>query len=196
MATFKELTTTFSTAVGPRRYILPSLVLAIGAFLDFFLIRYGLLDAESPFAFLPFVLGVILAGVLVLWWLLDYAADSRSELKDIMNIEEALDGLSTYFDEGTQIFDAAVTGDAQLHEWDTRRRAWQQAVQEHLQENFGLRERNMFRNVVLLQPHVIQGSHNDEHNRKRALTAQQLEKIRDTIIRYSDLAAKRRADNT
>ena len=142
------------------------------------------------------MLGVILAGVLVLWWLLDYAADSRSELKDIMNIEEALDGLSTYFDEGTQIFDAAVTGDAQLHEWDTRRRAWQQAVQEHLQENFGLRERNMFRNVVLLQPHVIQGSHNDEHNRKRALTAQQLEKIRDTIIRYSDLAAKRRADNT
>ena len=53
-----------------------------------------------------------------------------------------------------------------------------------------------FRNVVLLQPHVIQGSYNDEHNRKRSLTAQQLEKIRDTIIRYSDLAAKRRADNT
>ena len=35
-----------------------------------------------------------------------------------------------------------------------------------------------------------------EHNRKRSLTAQQLEKIRDTIIRYSDLAAKRRAENT
>ncbi|MGV1013909.1 MAG: hypothetical protein ACOYB4_02960 [Methyloceanibacter sp.] len=68
-------------------------------------------------------------------------------------------------------------------------------MQEHLQDNFGLRERNMFRNVVLLQPHVIQGSYNDEHNRKRALTAQQLEKIRDTIIRYSDLAAKRRAEN-
>ncbi len=49
---------------------------------------------------------------------------------------------------------------------------------------------------MVLQPHVIQGSHNDEHNRKRALTAQQLEKIRDTIIRYSDLAVKRRADNT
>ena len=49
---------------------------------------------------------------------------------------------------------------------------------------------------MVLQPHVIQGSHNDEHNRKRALTAQQLEKIRDTIIRYCDQAAKRRADNT
>ena len=41
-------------------------------------------------------------------------------------------------------------------------------MQEHLQENFGLRD-------------------------KRSLIAQQLEKIRDAIIRYSDLAAKRRA---
>ncbi|MGV1013910.1 MAG: hypothetical protein ACOYB4_02965 [Methyloceanibacter sp.] len=124
MATFKELTSTFSTAVGPRRYVLPSLALAIGAFLDFFLIRYGILDAESPFAFLPFVLGVILAGVLVLWWLLDYAADSRSELKGIVNVEEALDGLSTYFDEGAQIFDASVPRDAELQKWDARRVAW------------------------------------------------------------------------
>lgn len=63
----------------------------------------------------------------------------------------------------------------------------------HLQENFGLRERNMFRNVVLKPIH---GSFNEDHNRKRSLVAQQLEKIRDTIIRYSDLAAKRRAENS
>lgn len=31
---------------------------------------------------------------------------------------------------------------------------------------------------------------------KRSLVAQQLEKIGDTIIRYSDLAAKRRAENS
>lgn len=195
MATFKELTTTFSTAVGTRRYVLPSLVLAIGASLDFLLIRYGILDAESPFAFLPFVLGVTLAGLLVLWWLLDYAADSRSELKGIVNIEQALDGLSTHFDEGAQLFDANVTSDAQLQQWEARRTAWQQVVQEYLQENFGLRERNMFRNVVLLHPHVIPGSYNDAHNHKRSLVAQQLEQIREAIIRYSDLVAKRRAKN-
>ena len=32
------------------------------------------------------------------------------------------------------------------------RAAWQQTVQDHLQENFGLRERNLFPNVVLIQP--------------------------------------------
>ena len=73
--------------------------------------------------------------------------------------------------------------------------AWYEKVQEHLQENFGLRERNMFRNVVLIKPLTLAGSYNDEHNHKRSLIVQQLEKIRDAIIRYSDLAAKRRADN-
>ncbi len=76
------------------------------------------------------------------------------------------------------------------------RAAWQQTVQDHLQENFGLRERNLFPNVVLIQPLSIDGSFNQEHNRKRSLVAQQLEKIGDTIIRYSDLAAKRRAENS
>lgn len=69
-------------------------------------------------------------------------------------------------------------------------------MQDHLQENFGLRERNLFRNVVLIQPLSIDRSFNQGHNRKRSLVAQQLEKIGDTIIRYSDLAAKRRAENS
>ena len=89
-------------------------------------------------------------------------------MRGIVNVEEALDGLSTYFDEGTQIFDAAITNDSQYRDLDARRAAWHEKVQEHLQENFGLRD-------------------------KRSLIAQQLEKIRDAIIRYSDLAAKRRA---
>ena len=35
------------------------------------MLRYGLIDADSPFAFVPFMLGVLVAGILVLWWLLD-----------------------------------------------------------------------------------------------------------------------------
>jgi hypothetical protein len=195
MASLKELTATFSTAVGHRRYVLPSLALATGALLDVVMLRYGILiDADGPFAYLPVMGGLLVAVGLVLWWLLDYAACSRSELKGIVNIEEALDGLSTYFDEGTQIFDTAITNDGQFRDWDARRTAWQENVQKHLQENFGLRERNMFRNVVLIQPLTIRGSHNDEHNHHRALIAHQLEKIRDAIIRYSDLAAKRHAE--
>lgn len=145
------------------------MAIAIGALLDFVMLRFGILiDANGPFAYLPFTIVVAVAASLILWWLLDCAAGSRSELRGIVNVEEALDGLSTYFDEGTQIFDAAITNDSQYRDWDARRAAWHEKVQEHLQENFGLRD-------------------------KRSLIAQQLEKIRDAIIRYSDLAAKRRA---
>ena len=169
MASLKDLTATFSNAVGHRRYLLPSMAIAIGALLDFVMLQFGILiDANGPFAYLPFTIGVAVAASLIFWWLLDCAAGSRSELRGIVNVEEALDGLSTYFDEGTQIFDAAITNDSQYRDWDARRAAWHEKVQEHLQENFGLRD-------------------------KRSLIAQQLEKIRDAIIRYSDLAAKRRA---
>jgi hypothetical protein len=197
MASLKDLTATFSNAVGHRRYLLPSMAIAIGALLDFVMLRFGILiDANGPFAYLPFAIGVAVAASLILWWLLDYAAGSRSELRGIVNVEEALDGLSTYFDEGTQSFDAAITNDSQYRDWDARRADWHQKVQEHLQENFGLRERNVFRNVVLIQPLATPGSYNAEHNHKRSLIAQQLDKIRDAIIRYSDLAAKRRAESS
>jgi hypothetical protein len=196
VASLKELRATFSNAVGHRRYLLPSMAIAIGALLDFVMLRFGvLIDPDGPFAYLPFAIGVSVAAALILWWLLDFAAGSRSELRGIVNVEEALDGLSTYFDEGTQIFDATITNDSQYADWDVRRVDWYEKVQEHLQENLGLRERNMFRNVVLVQPLTIPGSYNDEHNHKRSLIVQQLEKIRDAIIRYSDLAAKRRADS-
>jgi hypothetical protein len=145
MASIKEITSTFSDAVGPRRFVLPSLALAIGAFIDFFMLRYGLIDAESPYAFVPFMLGVLVAGILVIWWLLDYAADTSSELRGVVSLEDALDTLSTYFDEGSELVDAVVKNDAEYKTWETRRGAWQQSVQDYLQENFGLRERNLFR---------------------------------------------------
>jgi len=47
---------------------------------------------------------------------------------------------------------------------------------------------------VLIQPMPIAGSYNEQHSRERCMVAQQLERIRETIIRYSDLAAKRRAE--
>ena len=196
MARFKELTTTFSNAVGHRRYLLPSMAIALGALIDALMLRFGvLIDPKGPFAYLPFTIGVAVAALLILWWLLDHAAGSTSELRGVVNMEKALDDLSIYFDEGTQIFDAAITKDSEYADWDARRSAWCEKVQEHLQENFGLRERNMFRNGVIVQPPSIHGSYNEEHNYKRSLIVQQLEKIRDAIIRYSDLAAKRRAES-
>jgi hypothetical protein len=48
---------------------------------------------------------------------------------------------------------------------------------------------------VLVQPLELKGSYNEAHNLKRCIVAQQLESLKATIVRYSDLAAKRRADS-
>jgi hypothetical protein len=197
MTSLKELTAAFSTAVGPRRYILPSLTLAVGALLDFSMLKFGILiDADGPFAFLPFAIGVAIAGAMIMWWLLVYAASGRSELKGIVDIEKALDDLSSYFDEGnSQLFNAAVESEANFVEWQRQRVDWHEKVQQYLQVNFGLRERNIFRNVILTQSARIPDSYNDQHNHERCLLIQQLETIRGIIIRYSDLAAKRRVES-
>jgi len=197
MASIKELKTVFSTAVGHRRYVLPSLTLAAGALLDFIMLRLGILiDAEGPFAYLPFAIGVAIAAAMIMWWLLDYAANGRSELKGIVAIEDALDDLSSYLDDGiSRLFNAKVESDAAFVEWQRQRADWHEKVQQYLHVHFGLRERNIFRNVILVQHERIPGSYNDQHNHKRCLLIQQLETIRETIIRYSDLAAKRRAES-
>jgi hypothetical protein len=197
MASLKNLTATFSTAVGPRRYILPSFAIAVGTLLDVGMLKFGiLLDADGPFAYLPFVAGISIAAIMIIWWLLDYATKIRAEMGAIENIEQALDALSADFDEGNaKIFNGAVMSDTQYREWDAWRDAWQEKVQEHLQASFGLRERNLFRNLVLVQPLDLPGSYNAAHNHERCVVAQQLESLRATIVRYSDLAAKRRAES-
>jgi hypothetical protein len=197
MAPLKELTAAFSAAVGHRRYILPSLTLAAGGLLDLAMLKFGILiDADGPFAYLPFAVAVAIAGAMIMWWLLDYAASGRAELRSIVDTERALDELSAYFDEGSsQVFNAVVETDADFEEWQRRRAEWYEKVQQYLQVNFGLRERNIFRNVILTQSMQLPGSYNDQHNHGRCLLIQQLETIRETIIRYSDLAAKRRAES-
>jgi len=197
MSSLREIISAFSTAVGHRRYILPSLTLAAGAFVDVSMLKFGVLvDADGPYAYLPFAVGVALAGTMIIWWLLDYAASGRSELRGILNIEMALDDLSSFFEEGnSQLFNAVVESEARFGEWQRRRADWHERVQLYLQAKFGLRERNLFRNVIQFQLTSIPGSYNEEHNRERCLLIQQLEIIRETIIRYSDLAAKRRTES-
>ena len=101
MASLKNLTATFSTAVGPRRYILPSLAIAMGTLLDVGMLKFGiLLDADGPFAYVPFVAGISIAAIMIIWWLLDYATKIRAEMGAFGNIEQALNALSADFDEG------------------------------------------------------------------------------------------------
>ena len=197
MASLKDLTATFSTAVGPRRYILPSLAIAIGTLLDVGMLKFGILiDANGPLAYAPFIAGVAIAALMIIWWLLDYATTIRSEMGAIENIEQALDALSADFDEGnTKIFNGLLTNEAEHKNWQAKWKAWDERVQKDLETGFGLRERNLFRSLVLMQPLELKGSYNAAHNRDRCMVAQQLESLKATIVRYSDLAAKRRTDS-
>ena len=196
MSKLKDLAATFSTAVGPRRYILPSLAIAIGTLLDVGMLKFGILiDADGPFAFAPFIIGVAIAAAMIIWWLLNYATTTRSEMGAIDNIEQALDALSADFDEGnTKLFKGLVTSAAEHKTWQVKWRDWEERVQKDLEAGFGLRERNLFRNLVLIQPLELKGSYNEAHNLERCAVAQQLESLKATIVRYSDLAAKRRTD--
>lgn len=55
-------------------------------------------------------------------------------------------------------------------------------MQQHLQANRGPRERNLFRNLVLVQPLDLPGSYNAAHNHERYVVAQQLESLKATRI--------------
>ena len=138
MAKLKNLTATFSTAVGPRRYILPSLAIAIGTLLDLGMLKFGILiDAIGPFAFAPFIAGVAIAATMIIWWSLDYATRIRAEMGAIENIEKALDELSKDFDQGNaEIFNGLVRSDADYRDWEARLSAWHERVPGALENEF------------------------------------------------------------
>lgn len=64
---------------------------------------------------------------------------------------------------------------------------WYEKVEEYLQSRLGLRERNIFSNIVLFQPLPIQ-AFDESHKRDLNILYRQLEAIRDIIIRHSERA--------
>jgi hypothetical protein len=108
----------------------------------------------------------------------------------VTDYQKALDDLADMFDYGNgEIFNSKTVTVKTLPQWHTEWKNWQTKVEDHLEKNFGRRERLMFHNQVLvhtpLLPHV-----NDDHLLWRRILAQQLEVIRATIIRFSERTDK------
>lgn len=106
-----------------------------------------------------------------------------------------MDILSEKFDHGNNnILNANLKNDQEYGAWKEKWRVWSADVEIYLEEEFGLREKNMFRNLVIVQTPDL-GGINKDHAFDRRQVAQQLETIRAIIIRYSDLVQKWRAEN-
>ena len=86
------------------------------------MLKFGILiDADGPYAYSPFMAGVAVAAAMIMWWLLGHAADSRSELRGVCDIERSLDELSIYFDEGNaRLLNAGVKSEDQFRHWQAQ----------------------------------------------------------------------------
>ena len=117
--------------------------------------------------------------------------EERDRLQEIKDYETALDELSKKFDHGNnKILNAAIQSDVEFGKWKAEWEIWGNEVQDFLETHLGLRERNLFKNVVLFEQIPFA-----DHAKERSIVARQLEMLRDTIVRYSDRVQKWRAEN-
>ena len=100
-----------------------------------------------------------------------------------------MDTLSKYFDEANnQIFNVPIKSETEYGAWKVQWRQWHEKVEQHLAGTLGLRERNLFKNIVLFQQVFIPHSFSAPHNFDLNILYRQLETIRDVIIRHSERA--------
>jgi hypothetical protein len=72
--------------------------------------------------------------------------------------------------------------------WRVHWQQWYERVEQHLQSTLGLRERNIFSNIVLMQALPLPQAFDAAHNHDLNILYRQLETIRDIITRHSERA--------
>jgi hypothetical protein len=147
---------------------------------------------NAPPLWLPLVV-MALSLIFALFVTLHIVRKQRDALKSVTDYESALDILGVEFDRGTQILTEEL---ANLHEygaWTLRWNQWRGDVENFLGQKFGLRERLMFRNSVLVPQHNL-GGLNLLHANDRQQVARKLELLREAMLRHCDIAARRRQD--
>jgi hypothetical protein len=177
----------FKDGVGPGRVTLVTSVSAIAAGV---LHIANVMHEPEWFPFpIPWVVAVAVVAITTVLSMIEYTVRLRRQLKGAVDLEDALDKLSKYFDEGNnQIFNARVTNQTDYGAWRVHWRQWFERVEQHLQSTLGLRERNIFSNIVLMQASQLPQAFDAAHNHDLNVLYRQLETIRDIIIRLSERA--------
>ena len=154
----QKLAATFREAVQGHRHkvgLIITVVLAVGGF---FVHRYATLeghDVRIPWSYFPAVAAAIVLASFYFYWVLSHSTRLRLKLRGIENLEAILDKLSEYLDEGNrEIFNARVTNQVEFQEWRSRQKEWMTKVENYLESYFGLREKNSFKHIVVLEQRV------------------------------------------
>src|SRR5260221_167718 len=107
----------FNDGVGPKRFTIGAIFSAavgVAAYIQAALPGSGI-SPGFPFSL---IFGLLVLAGCIAWWLLDYAVKLRRQLKGAVDLEQALDLLSQYFDEGNnKIFNKRVASEADYGAW-------------------------------------------------------------------------------
>jgi hypothetical protein len=187
MGWFRERWSVIVDGVGARRFTIGAIFTAVVTLVVY--LANALNEPAMVSRFVPWLIAVVVLAILVAWWMVEYAVKLRRQLRGAVDLEQALDTLSRYFDEGNnQIFNASVKTATEYGTWKVLWKQWYEKVENHLESTLGLRERNLFRNIVLYMPVQIPQSFDSSHNADLNVLYQQLETIRGVVIRHSERA--------
>jgi hypothetical protein len=187
MGWFGDRISAFSDGIGPRRFALGAVLVAVTTAVKYAASRW--LGPGMSLDFPPWMAGALVLLLLIAWWMLEYAVRLRRQLRGAVNLETSLDTLSQYFDEGnSQLFNARITNAAEYGTWKAEWKQWDQKVKDHIETSLGLREKNLFSNIVLLASVTLLHGFSASHSHDLNILYRQLETIRDIILRHSERA--------
>jgi hypothetical protein len=156
MGWVKDRLSAFADGVGAKRFVLGAVFGFIVGAVDHIRAWIQGAGVTQSVGVPSWIFGLLVIVVLIAWWLLEYAVRLRRQLRGALDLENALDTLSTYFDEGNnKIFNAKISNPTEYGSWKVEWKQWYEKVERYLEETLGLRERNLFQNIVLFEPKTI-----------------------------------------
>ena len=166
MANLRENLSTFrAVSEGPSfcAGLISAVILGASRILLWLAVPEGSFSFRVPWQLVPVVLATVIIAVIYYLGTVNYASNKRLELRGVTNLKGILDRLSEYLEEGNSgILNATPTNPQEYAAWYESYRAWMKTVEEYLEKHFGVREKLMFRHIVLLK-HELGDGYTPDH---------------------------------